>query len=190
MKGRAMLIRYADDFVVAFQYRREANMFYRELPDRLKRFNLEVAPEKTSLKRFSRFHPGQMRNFEFLGFVFYWDTDFKGEPRLRRKTAPKKHKESLKMFYDWIKQNRHKRLNNFMPMLKRKMDGYRNYFALPDNSLSVSRVSGYIFHTLYKWLNRRSQRRSFNWHGMKEMLSYFRIQAMKVSKRYILVDWY
>jgi len=75
-------------------------------------------------------------------------------------------------------------------MLKRKMDGYRNYFALPDNSLSVSRVSGYIFHTLYKWLNRRSQRRSFNWHGMKEMLSYFRIQAMKVSKRYILVDWY
>ena len=190
LKGRAMLIRYADDFVVAFQYRHEARMFYKELPSRLKEFNLDVAPEKTSLMRFSRFHPGQARSFVFLGFMFYWDTDFKGEPRLRRKTAPKKHKASLKMFYDWIKENRHKRLNHFMPMLKRKMDGFRNYFALPDNSLSVSRVSSHIFHSLYKWLNRRSQRRSFNWHGMLEMLKYFQIQDMKVTKRHVFVDWY
>ena len=94
------------------------------------------------------------------------------------------------MFYDGIKENRHKRLNHFMPMLKRKMDGFRNYFALPDNSLSVSRVSSHIFHSLYKWLNRRSQRRSFNWHGMLEMLKYFQIQDMKVTKRHVFVDWY
>ena len=156
----------------------------------LKEFNLDVAPEKTSLMRFSRFHPGQTRSFVFLGFMFFWDTDFKGEPRLRRKTAPKKHKASLKMFYDWIKENRHKRLNHFMPMLKRKMDGFRNYFALPDNSLSVSRVSSHIFHSLYKWLNRRSQRRSFNWHGMLEMLKYFQIQDMKVTKGHTFIDWY
>jgi len=190
LKGRAMLIRYADDFVVAFQYRHEARAFYRELPSRLKKFNLDVAPEKTSLKRFSRFHPGQQRNFEFLGFRFYWDTDSKGEARLRRKTAPKKHKAALKAFYDWIKENRHKRLNLFMPMLKRKMMGFRNYFALPDNSVSVSSMNDHIWHTLYKWLNRRSQRRSFNWRGMKEMLRYFGIQAMTVSKRHIAVDWY
>ena len=190
LKGRAMLIRYADDFVVAFQYRDEARGFYKELPTRLKQFNLDVAPDKTSLKRFSRFHPGQRHSFEFLGFRFYWDIDFKGEPRLRRKTSPKKHKSSLKEFYHWIKENRHKRLNHLMPMLKRKMMGYRNYFALPDNSLSVSRIESHILHTLYKWLNRRSQRRSFNWHGMKEMLRYFQIQPMTVWKRSIAVDWY
>ena len=64
-----------------------------------------MAPEKTSIKHFSRFHPGQQRHFEFLGFRFYWDVDFKGEPRLRRKTAPKKHKAVLKGFYQWIKDN-------------------------------------------------------------------------------------
>ncbi|MBV1884086.1 MAG: hypothetical protein KUG82_20770, partial [Pseudomonadales bacterium] len=82
---------------------------------------------------------------------------------------------------------RHKRLNHFMPMLKRKMDGFRNYFALPDNSLGVS---SHIFYSLYKWLNRRSQRRSFNWHGMIEMLRYFQIQDMKVTKCHVFVDWY
>lgn len=190
LDGRGMLIRYADDFVVAFQYRREAREFYKALPTRLKQFNLDVAPEKTSLKRFSRFHPSQTRSFEFLGFVFYWDTDFSGSARLRRKTAPKKHRASLKMFYHWIKENRHKRLNHFMPMLKLKLDGFRNYFALPDNSLSVGRVYDHVLHSLYKWLNRRSQRESYTWRGMKEMLEYYRIRPMQVRKRHVPVDWY
>jgi group II intron reverse transcriptase/maturase len=190
LKGRAMLIRYADDFVVAFQYRNEAQDFYAKLAPRLKEFNLEVAAEKTSIKRFSRFHPGQQRNFEFLGFSFYWDVDFNGEPRLRRKTAPKKHRAALQSFYQWIKENRHRRLSLSMPQLKRKVIGFRNYFGLPDNSLSVSRIYDHILRSLYKWLNRRSQRRSFTWQGMKEMLGYFGVQPMRVSKRQLAVDWY
>ena len=173
LKGRAMLIRYADDFVVAFQYRHEAEEFYRELPKRLKKFDLDVAPEKTHLKRFSRFHPGKERTFQFLGFEFYWDTDKKGEPRLRRRTAAKKHKATLAAFYDWIKQNRSVRLNKFMPLLKRKLVGFRNYFGLPDNSRSVSGVYDFVLHSLYKWLNRRSQRHSFNWQGFKDMVKVF-----------------
>lgn len=190
LQGRAMLIRYADDFVVAFQYRNEAREFYNALAPRLEKFNLHVAPEKTSIKRVSRFHPGQEIYIEFLGFRFYWDMDFKGESRLRRKTAPRKHKATLHAFYHWIKLNRHRRLNRFMPELKRKIVGFSNYFALPDNSLSVSRVYNHILHTLYKWLNRRSQRRSFNWKGMKDMLKYFQIKPMTVRKRHITVDWY
>lgn len=190
LRGRAMLIRYADDFVVAFQYSDDANAFYRALPARLKQFNLDLAAGKTSLKRFSRFHPGQARSFVFLGFRFYWDKDFGGEPRLRRKTAPKKHKSLLQALYTWLKDNRHKRLNTLMPMLKRKLDGIGNYFALPDNSLSVSRIYGHALHCMYKWLNRRSQRRSFNWAGLKGMLRYYRIQPLVVRKRFIPVDWY
>lgn len=79
MKGRAILIRYADDFVVAFQYRTEAQEFYRELPQRLKKFNLEVAPEKTHIKRFSRFLPSRVQSFEFC-----WGIDRKDEPRLNK----------------------------------------------------------------------------------------------------------
>jgi|SRR5690554_5584707 len=190
LQGRAMLIRYADDFVVAFQYRDEAQCFYEALPARLGKFGLAVAPEKTHLKRFSRFHPSRRRAFQFLGFEFYWDRDRKGEPRLRRVTAPKKHKSLLQAYYDWIKQHRHKRLNRFMPELRRKLAGFRNYFGLPDNSRSVSRVYSFVLHTLFKWLNRRSQRRSFNWRSFKDMLGYYQIGPLRVTKRSIVVDWY
>lgn len=190
LKGRAMLIRYADDFVVAFQYRNEAREFYQALPKRLKQFNLDVAPEKTHLKRFSRFHPSRKHSFQFLGFEFYWSMDVKREPRLRRHTAPKKHKALLDELYHWIKQSRSMRLREFMPKLKRKLSGVRNYFGLPDNSRSVSRIYDFVLHSLYKWLNRRSQRRSFNWQGFKDMLRYFEIQPLRISKRSIAVDWY
>lgn len=190
LQGRAMLIRYADDFVVAFQYRDDARRFYQVLPKRLAKFDLQVAPEKTHLKRFSRFHPSRRRAFQFLGFEFYWDRDRQGEPRLRRVTAPKKHKSLLKSLYDWIKQNRHKRLNGLMPALRRKLTGFRNYFGLPDNSRSVSRVYDFVLKTLYKWLNRRSQRRSFNWRSFKDMLRYYQIGPLRVTKRHLAVDWY
>jgi group II intron reverse transcriptase/maturase len=190
LKGRAMLIRYADDFVVAFQYRTEAQEFYRELPNRLKKFNLEVAPEKTHMKRFSRFHPSKVQSFQFLGFEFYWGADRKDEPRLRRITAGKKHKATLKELYLWIKLNRSKRLNHLMPQLRRKLVGFGNYFGLLDNSRSVSSIYNFVLHALYKWLNRRSQRHSFNWRGFKDMLRYYRIKPLRVSKRYIIVDWY
>lgn len=177
-------------FVVGFQYQHEARAFYEQLLPRLRTFNLDVAPEKTSIKRFSRFHPGQQRQFEFLGFRFYWEMDFKGEPRLRRKTAPKKHKATLQTFYAWIKDNRDRRLDHWMPQLKRKIVGFRNYFALPDNSLSVGRVYDHILGRLYIWLNRRSGRKSYTWSGLKAMLKYFGIQPMRVSKVLIAVDWY
>ncbi len=190
LQGRAMLIRYADDFVVAFQYSNEASAFYSVLRSRLVKFNLDVAEEKTSIKRFSRFHPGQDRNFEFLGFRFYWEIDFSGEPRLRRKTTPKKHKAALQHFSDWIKVHRHKRLNRLIPMLKRKVVGFGNYFGLADNSMSVSRIFDHILESLYKWLNRRSQRRSFTWAGMKEMLRHYGLRSIRVRKLTVQVDWY
>lgn len=190
LHGRAMLIRYADDFVVAFQYRDDARRFYQALPQRLAKFDLQVAPEKTHLKRFSRFHPSRRRAFQFLGLEFYWDRDRNDEPRLRRVTAPKKHKSLLKSLYDWIKLNRHKRLNHFMPALRRKLTGFRNYFGLPDNSRSVSRVYDFVLNTLFKWLNRRSQRHSFNWRSFKDMLRYYQFEPLRVTKRHLPVDWY
>ena len=192
MKGRAMLIRYADDFVVAFQYQHDAKRFYKVLAKRLNKFNLAVAPEKTHLKRFSRFHPSGAPNkrFGFLGFEFYWDKDHKGEARLRRCTSRSKHKGMLNELYLWIKQNRHKRLNTSMVELRRKLIGIQNYFGLPDNSRSLGSLYNFVLHSLYKWLNRRSQRHSFNWKGFKDMLRYFQIEPLRVSKRAILVDWY
>ena len=190
LSGDAMLIRYADDFVVAFQYHSEAHVFYSMLGERLGKFNLEVSAEKTSIKRFSRFHPGEETAFEFLGFQFYWDIDFKGESRVRRKTSPKKHKLALSFFYLWIKEHRHKRLERLIPALNRKVQGFRNYFALPGNSVSVGSIYAHIVESLYKWLNRRSQRKSFTWRGLKDMLKHYGFQSMHVRKPRVAVDWY
>lgn len=190
MRGRAMMIRYADDFVCAFQFASDAERFYKEMPKRLKKFNLDVAPEKTSLMQFSRFKPGRKRHFVFLGFEFYWGSDSNGKARLRRRTAVKKQKATLSEYYQWIKAKRSLKLREWLPQLKRKLTGFRNYFGLPDNSRSLSSLYDYVLHSLYKWLNRRSGRRSYNWSNFKKMLEYFKIESPKVSKRLVLVDWY
>ena len=190
MQGRVMLIRYADDFVCAFQYAKDAERFYKVLPKRLKKFNLDIATEKTSKIRFSRFHPSRKRQFVFLGFAFYWGTDVKGNPRLRRRTAAKKQHASLSEFYQFIKAKRSQKLCNWIPRLKRKLIGFRNYFGLPDNSRSLDKLYNYVLHSLYKWLNRRSGRRSYNWSNFMKMLMYFQIEQPRVSKRVIHADWY
>ena len=87
LKGKAMLIRYADDFVCAFELAEDAVGFYQELPDRLRKFGLELAPEKTNLIKFSSHLPSRKRQFVFLGFAFYWSKDIKGRTIIRRHTS-------------------------------------------------------------------------------------------------------
>ena len=190
-RGRAMLIRYCDDFVVAFQYRHEAEAFYRVLPNRLEKFNLAISPEKTRLLRFSRFHPGKRRCFHFLGFEYYWSKDRQGEARLRCRTSTRKQHELMSNIYQWIKLNRHQHIGVLLPELKGKLVGIVNYFGLPDNSRSMNRLYGHVVRSLYKWLNRRSQRHSYNWVGLKALLAHFSIMPLRVWKRsHVIVDWY
>ena len=186
-----MLIRYCDDFVVAFQLREEAEAFYRVLPKRLGKFNLAVSPEKTRLIRFSRFHPGKQRCFSFLGFEYFWSRDRQGEARLRCRTSTKKQHQLMNTLYRWIKLNRHQHVQVLLSELKRKLVGIANYFGLPDNSRSLNRLNGHVVRCLYKWLNRRSQRHSYNWSGLKALLATFEIKPMRVWKRsHVIVDWY
>jgi len=190
LKGKAMLIRYADDFVVTFQYRNDAVRFYKALPKRLSKYGLEVAPEKTRLMRLSRFHPGKERSFIFLGFNFYWDIDRNGNARFRRKTAKAKQKFTMKNFTEWIKKYRHTKLKYLLPKLKRKIVGFSNYFGLVDNSVSLAQVYDHVLHSLFKWLNRRSGKRSCNWCQLKQKLAAYAIIAPKVRKSKIKIDWY
>jgi retron-type reverse transcriptase len=89
-RGAAQLYRSADDWVCTFRYRDDAERFYRVLPKRLEKFHLEVAPDKTHLLRFSRFHPSMQRPFTFLGVECSWRPDRHGVPRVKRRTARKK----------------------------------------------------------------------------------------------------
>ena len=172
-QGQAPLIRYADDFVCTFQYRGEAEAFYRVLPKRLNKFALSVATEKTHLHRFSRFHPGRHRRFAFLGFEFYWEADSKGEPRVWRRTAKKKLRSSIQACKDWLKANRHRRLPDLLRTLNRKVQGHYNYFRVVGNGRGLWTFYKEVVKLLYKWLNRRSQRRSLTWPRLKCVLERF-----------------
>jgi len=115
---------------------------HKVLPKRLKKFALAVAPEKTCVHRFSRFHAGRKRRFTFLGFEFYWEADSMGTPRVWRRTAKKKLHGSIRVCTEWLKVNRHKRLLVLLKTLIRKVRGHYNYFRVVGNSrgLPSSRV--------------------------------------------------
>ena len=172
-RGQAYIIRYADDFVCAFQYRDEAEQFYRSLPGRLAKFGLQVAPEKTCIHRFSRFHPSRKQRFTFLGFEFYWEADTKGVSRVWRRTARKKLRVSIRACKEWVKTHRHYPLPELLLTMRRKVSGHYNYFRVIGNGSSLWIFYREVVRLLYKWLNRRSQRRSLTWAGLKRVLEAY-----------------
>ena len=162
--GEVMLVRYADDFVCAFRYRDDAKRFYQELPERLLKFNLEVAPEKTHMMRFSRFFPSMQRRIIFLGFEIYWFYNRRGEPCVMQRTARKKLHGACKRIKDWIRENRHLKGLHFITALNRRLQGHYNYYGLRGNSNSLWRFYNWAVKCSFKWLNRRGgKRKSFTW---------------------------
>ncbi len=132
-EDRRWLIRYADDFVCAFQLRKDATRFYQAMPKRLEKFGLEVAPEKTRILRFSRFHPGLRRRFAFLGFELYWNRDRRGDLRVMKRTARKKLQGAKRRMKEWIKAKRHLPGRQFIKALNRKLVGHYNYYGVRSN---------------------------------------------------------
>lgn len=170
LAGEALLYRFADDWVCAFRYQEDAERFYRVLPKRLEKFNLEVAPEKTRLVRFSRFHPSRKRRFTFLGFEFYWNKDRQGVPRVQRRTARKKLHAACRRIKEWIRVHRHLPGKAFFQRLNIRLQGHYNYYGVRGNSRSLYRFYQWAIACTFKWLNRRSQRRSYPWARFTRLL--------------------
>jgi group II intron reverse transcriptase/maturase len=163
-RGEALLCRYADDWVCAFRYQDDAEWFYRALPTRLAQYNLQVAPDKTHLLRFSRFHPSMRRRFTFLGFEFYWMPDRQGVPRVQRRTARKKLQAACRRITAWIKQHRHLPGRAFYRQLNLRLRGHYTYYGLHGNSRSLSRFFERAMRCTFTWRNRRGgKRQSFTW---------------------------
>lgn len=185
LKGRAILCRYADDWVCAFQYRDDAERFYKVLPKRLGRYELEAEPSKTRIVRFSRFHPSRKRGrtFTFLGFEFYWFKDRKGITRAMRRTAPAKQRNALQRMKAWLKASRHLPKKQFFKTLKQKLTGHYNYYYVRGNSRSVWSFYGEVIEYAKKWLNRRSQRKSYTWEKFKRLLEYMKIPKPRPTEK-------
>ena len=169
-RGDAYLIRYCDDFVCCFQHKDEAEKFYQDLIQRFAKFGLEVAPDKTKILEFGRFAKenrgkrgvGKPDTFDFLGFTFYCGTDSRKQFfRCRVKSSRKRMRRKIRDTKEWIKRNRTLKVGVLIKRINQKLQGYYQYYAVTDNLKEVKRYLTAVKWLLYKWLNRRSQKRSY-----------------------------
>ncbi|MEM5014528.1 group II intron reverse transcriptase/maturase [Niallia taxi] len=188
-EGQAYIVRYADDFVCCFQHKREAKQFYESLKSRLKKFNLEIAEDKTKVIPFGRFAEHNAKRientkpatFDFLGFTHYCSKSKQGKFRVKRKSSRKKVQGKLRETKEWLKTNRNKSIHLIMDRFKRSLIGYYNYYCITDNTQTVNGFKEKIEELLYKWLNRRSQRKSFTWDKFRLFLKKFPLPTPRIK---------
>jgi group II intron reverse transcriptase/maturase len=181
--GEACLIRYADDFVCAFEKQEDAQRFYEALGKRLGKFGLELSEEKTRVIPFSPTIRSGKTSFDFLGFEFRWGKDRAGKPNVKRRTARKNLRSSLKRFNEWCKKNRHVRLPELFKQLNTKLRGYFNYYGVIGNFSSLRVFFYRALRMLMKILNRRSQRGSYNWAGFLQLIEQFGVVKPHINTR-------
>lgn len=173
-KGKAEIIRFADDFVCCFEREEDASNFYTELIERLRKFKLSIAEEKTKIIRFGRGSEnggnGKPGTFDFLGFRHYWGKGKSGAYRLKRKTSPKKFRMKIKAYKEWIRKNRHMDEKELVESIKRKLRGHYQYYGVSDNFNGINSYYRVVLYLTWKWRNRRSQKRVFTLEKFKKFL--------------------
>ncbi|MFG0251430.1 MAG: group II intron reverse transcriptase/maturase [Phycisphaerales bacterium JB038] len=170
-RGRVVLVRYADDFVVGFQHRSDALRFLEELRARMQRFHLELHPEKTRLIEFGRFarkirkRRGQPppESFDFLGFTHVCATTRKGRFRLARRTIKKRQRAKVAAIKAMLRRRMHDPPRQVGLWLERLLLGYYRYFAVPTNSKSLDQFRYQILRHWRRVLFRRGQKSKVPW---------------------------
>lgn len=163
--GVANLVRYADDFVIVFRNKADAERIMAALPKRFAEYGLSLHPDKTRLMPFGRPREGQKGpgTFDFLGFTHYWGETQAGGWTVKRKTARNRLGRAVKRIHQWLRTNRHKPVKEQWQQLCRKLRGHYNYFAIPCNGRSVTAFREQARRSWCKWLNRRSNENSMTW---------------------------
>jgi RNA-directed DNA polymerase len=181
-KGDMIVVRYADDTIVGFQYRQDAERFQIDLKERLAKFALSLHPEKTRLLEFGRFAAGRRaergqgkpETFDFLGFTHYCGTRKDGLGfQLGRKTQRKRMKAKLREIKETLRRHRHTPIDEQGRWLGAMMKGHFAYFAVPTNTYLLS---AFRYHTSIIWfrsLRRRSQRHRLTWERMGRIIKRF-----------------
>jgi RNA-directed DNA polymerase len=182
-RGEACLIRYADDFVCAFEDQADAERFYNVLGQRLEKFGLELSGAKTRIIPCSWHRQAGKTSFEFLGFECRWGKDRQGRDHLKRRTARKKLRASRKRFTAWCQENRHLRLPVLFQRLNAKLRGYDNDYGVHGNAASLKEFFNRAIRLLLKGLNRRSQRHSYTWPGYTAVLERFKVARPRIVGR-------
>ena len=190
-RGEAYYVRFADDFLACFQYRNDAENFFQVLGPRLNDFGLKLAEEKTRCIEFGRFaredaaRKGKKPDeFTFLGFTHYSGKTKTGYFKVKRRTSCKKFKQSLRNLKDWAQKARSVlKKGKMLQWAKVHIQGHLNYYAITDNATRCNQYVYFATRIIFKWINRKSQRKAYNWDGFRHLL-----EIIKWPKPTIRVD--
>lgn len=170
-QGKVKLFRYADDAIICFESEADAKRIRETLPKRLGKYNLVLNEEKTKMIPFSRKKAGQgipQGTFDFLGFTFYWGKTRNGRTIPKLKTRGKTLSTKLAKVAKWARENRNKApLKQLWKTFCAKLRGHIQYYGV---SFNISRVQTFVWgatRVMFKWLNRRSDKKSFTWDKFK-----------------------
>lgn len=194
LKGYSGLVVYADDFVICFQYKSEAEMFYERLKKRMGHFGLSLEEEKSRLIEFGRFAKSNRakrgepkpETFDFLGFTHYCSYGKNGKFRVKRKTSRKKFSHKCKEVHKLIGEMRTLPVKEIVKKLNQILVGYYHYYGITDNSKAIASFRYRVTKSLFYWMNKRSQRKSYTWDGFLEMLT----KVFPLAKPRIYVNIY
>jgi group II intron reverse transcriptase/maturase len=190
-RGRVLFRRYADDSIVCFERKDDAEAYLKALPGRLEKFGLSLAEEKSALVKFNRWEPESSGKFTFLGFDFHWRRSRRNRKhvRVRRTTNSKKLRSTLKGLKEWLKKSRSLPLGDLVATLKRKLQGYWNYYGVLGNSKRLWVLAHHVKRLVFKWLNRRSQRRSFTWAAFAQAWERWAIPRPRIIEQPLPWSW-
>ena len=182
-RGMAEMVRYADDFVCCFQYEDDARNFYEALKERLAKFGLEIAQDKSQIIKFGRNAGNEAGKFDFLGFTFVGGKTRDGKFTAKPRTSEKKLKVKRVKASKWIWQNMHTPIGILVNKLNVKLRGHYNYYGITHNYKKMMGFYRYNVRELFKALNRRGGKKKLNWERYRKVL-----EISPLLKPYIAVS--
>ena len=179
LKGYAEEIRYADDFIIGVQYKEEATQVLRDMETRLATAGLTLSKEKTRIIEFGRYTKdnhhkrggGKPPTFDFLGFTHYCGKTKDGRFAMKMRTSRKKYAVAIKTQAQWLKNIRTEPIEKIWKTLALKLTGHYQYYGLSGNFISIKNYYQQTRKLTFKWMNRRSQKKSWNWQDFEEYLT-------------------
>jgi group II intron reverse transcriptase/maturase len=187
--GRARLVRYADDFVIAFEREVDARRVLTVLPKRFGKHGLRLHPEKTRLVAFRRPPKGQLPHcgdprrpdtFDLLGFTHYWGRSLEGNWVVKRMTASTRFSRALRQISSWCRAHRHRPIIEQHRMLSLKLRGHDAYYGITGNSRMLHLLRHWVERIWRKWLGRRSRKARRPWEWMLRLLKRFPLPALRI----------
>ncbi|GHS86268.1 group II intron reverse transcriptase/maturase [Synergistales bacterium] len=172
LKGEVHYVRYADDFILMFQYENEARTAMQLLKDRLKKFGLELAEDKTRILPFGRFK-GTKEDFDFLGFTFFNTHTLSGKYRVGVRTSKKKMKAKRAAVKEWLRSRLTKPISDTMKIVRVSLLGHYNYYGVSGNFKMIQKFWEYVKYASYKMLNRRDQKGKMRYERFLWIWNYY-----------------